>query len=37
LQILQGAAATAALAFLMEAAWLIATGFLSGRVAAAAD
>jgi osmoprotectant transport system permease protein len=34
LQILQGAAATAALAFLMESAWLIATGLIGGRVMA---
>jgi osmoprotectant transport system permease protein len=36
LQILQGAAATASLAFLMESAWLIATGVLCGRGAAEA-
>jgi osmoprotectant transport system permease protein len=34
LHILQGAAATAALAFLMESAWLIATGWIGGQAMA---
>jgi osmoprotectant transport system permease protein len=34
LQILQGAAATAALAFLVESAWLIATGLIGGGAGA---